>query len=188
MLSASDLRKNLKIEIDGLPWVITDFDFMKPGKGQAMYRCKMKNMITGSTMDRTYRSNDKFDKPDLDDRDVSFLYYDGNTYVFSDDKTFEEIYVTPEQVGDQAKFLIEDAKCTILLHNNQAIHVELPNFIEKQIQYTETAVRGDTTSNVLKPATVDGDIEVQVPLFVNQGDWIKIDTRSGEYSERIKKS
>ena len=187
MFSASDLRKGLKVEIDGAPWIITDFDFCKPGKGTALYRCKLKNMLTGSTMDRTYRPNDKLGKPNLMDKDFTFSYDDGANYVFSDDQTYEECYVPHDLLGDQKYFLIENAQCSILFYNDGPVEVTLPIFVEKEVVYTEPGVRGDTATNVTKPAKIDSGYEVQVPIFINEGDWIKIDTRTGEYNERVKK-
>ena len=187
MYSASDLRKGLKIEIDGAPWLITDFDFCKPGKGTALYRCKLKNILTGNTMDRTFRPNDKLVKPDLMDNDYSYCYDDGANYVFSDNETYEEVYVTHEMLGDQKYFLIGNDPCSILFFNGNPVEVTLPIFAEKEIVRTEPGVRGDTANNVTKPAFIDSGFEVQVPIFVNQGDWIKIDTRTGQYNERVKK-
>ena len=188
MLSASDLRKGLKVEIDGEPWLITDFDFCKPGKGTSLYRCKMKNMITGNTMDRTYRSGEKFEKPDLGERNMYYSYPEGDFFVFSDAETYEEMRVSKEVLGKSAYFMIEDSLCTILLFNGMALEVTLPLFIEKEIIGTEPGARGDTATNVSKPATLDNGYEIQVPIFINTGDIIKIDTRTGEYSERVKKA
>jgi elongation factor P len=188
MLSASDLRKGLKIEIDGEPWILTDFDFCKPGKGTALYRCKMKNMITGSTMDRTYRPNDKFEKPDLAEKEMYYSYPDGDFFVFSDAETYEEMRISKDVLGNSAYFLIEDSLCNILLFNGMPLEVTLPVFIEKEIVATEPGARGDTATNVLKPATLDNGYEIQVPIFINTGDVVKIDTRTGEYSERVKKA
>lgn len=188
MFSASDLRKGLKIQIDGDPWVITDFDFCKPGKGTALYRCKMKNMITGVGMDKTYRPADKIEKPNLEERSMYYSYADGDFFVFSDSETYEEMRVGKENLGHKAYFLIEDTECSVLLFNDQPIDITLPNFIEKEIVYTEPGARGDTATNVMKPAKLDNDYEIQVPLFINEGDVIKIDTRTGEYAERVNKT
>ena len=187
MYSASDLRKGLKVELDGDPWVITHFDFCKPGKGQALYRCKLKNMITGNTMDRTWRSNDKFNKPDLQEREVIYCYENGDNYVFSDNTTYEEIEVSAESLGNQVYFLIENAECNILFFNDTPIEVTLPFFVEKEIVRTEPAVKGDTATNVTKEATIDNGYILHVPLFINEGDIVKVDTRTGEYAERVKK-
>jgi len=188
MFSASDLRKGLKIQIDGAPWIITEFEFCKPGKGTALYRCRMKNMITGIGMEKTYRPTDKIERPDLEEIDTHYSYSDGSMYVFSNDETYEEIHVTPEFLGNKTYFLMEDDPCHFVLFNGQPIEIVLPTFIEKVITDTEPGARGDTATNVMKPAKVDNGYELQVPLFINVGDTIKIDTRTGEYSERVSKA
>ena len=187
VIPVSELRKGAKIEIDGQPYIVTVFDFCKPGKGQALYRCKLKNMITGSTLDKTWRSADTVEKPDLSNRDINFSYVDGDMFVFSDSETFDEIRISKDIIGDQKYFLIENAECSILFHGEKPIEVTLPIFIEKLIAKTEPGVRGDTATNTLKPATLDNGWEIQVPLFINQGDMVKIDTRTGQYSERVNK-
>ena len=186
MYSASDLKKGLKIEIDGDPWVITDFQFSKPGKGQALYRCKMKNLISGNTMDKTYRSVEKIGKPDLMQRDMQYSYPDGEHFVFMDEN-YEQVTVDKDVVGDLHHFLQEDMECKVLFFNDLAIDIELPNFVEKVITETEPGARGDTATNVTKPAKVDNGYEIKVPLFINEGDLVRIDTRTGEYADRVAK-
>ncbi len=188
MYEASDLRKGLKVEIDGDPWTVSEFDFVKPGKGQALYRCKLKNMLTGSTMDRTFRVAEKIGKPDLEEKEMFYSYADGDFLVFSDSETYEEIRIEKAKLGDQIYFLIENAECKILFFNGRAIEVTLPVFVEKVIADTEPGARGDTATNVQKPAKLDNGYELAVPLFVNKGDRIKIDTRTGLYSERVSKA
>lgn len=188
MFSASDLRKGLKVEVDGYPWVITEFDFCKPGKGTALYRCKLKNMISGNTMDKTYRPTDKLDKPDLEEREMYYSYPDGDFFVFSDSETYEEMRIKKTSLGDKEYFLMEDMLCNILLFNGEAIEVNLQNFIEKEIVETDPGARGDTATNVTKPAKIDNGYEFQVPIFINIGDVIKIDTRTGDYVERVNKA
>ena len=188
MYNASDLKKGLKIEIDGAPWIITEFEFCKPGKGTALYRCKMKNMITGAGMEKTYRPTDKIDKPDLEEREMIYGYYDGHHYVFSDPNTYEEFPGSEETLGDSRYFLIEEATCNFVLFNGEPIEITLPTFIEKEITETEPGARGDTATNVMKPAKIDNGFEIQVPLFINQGDVIRIDTRTGTYAERVSKA
>jgi elongation factor P len=152
MYTASDLRKGLKIEVDGAPYVITDFQFVKPGKGQALYRCKMKNLINGSTLDKTYRAVEKIDKPNLEQRDLIYSYQDGEHFVFMDSSTYEQVLIDAEVLGDQRYFLVEDMEVEILFHNDMPIEVSLPFFIEKTIVETEPGARGDTATNVMKPA------------------------------------
>ena len=188
MYSAADLKKGLKIQIDGVPYAITEFEFCKPGKGTALYRCKLKDMISGSTMDRTFRPVDKFDVPDLEERELYYSYHDGQNYVFSDAETYEELPVSEEILGRRTYFLIENSLCNGLFFNGKIIEVTLPTFIEKIVTETEPGARGDTaSSNVMKPAKIDNGYEFMVPLFINQGDTIKIDTRTGEYAERVSK-
>lgn len=187
MYNASDLRKGLKIEVEGAPYVITDFQFVKPGKGQALYRCKMKNLVTGGTLDKTYRAVDKIDRPNLEERDLIFSFKDGEQYVFLDSSSYEQLALDAEILGDQRFFLVEDMEVQVLFHNDRPIEVTLPFFIEKEIVETEPGARGDTATNVMKPAKLDNGYEIQVPLFINQGDRVRIDTRTGKYADRVSK-
>ncbi len=187
MFSASDLRKGLKVEIDGAPYVITDFSFVKPGKGQAIYNCKLKNMVDGSTLSRAYRSNDKLAKPELSNRKFQYSYADGGDYVFMDDK-YEQVTLSAAILGDSRYFLVEDTEVEVLYYRGQAMEVTLPTFVEKVIVDTEPGARGDTATNVLKPAKIEGGYELQVPIFINQGDTVRIDTRTGQYSDRVSKA
>jgi len=188
MFSASDLRKGLKIEIDGEPYVVTDFDFCKPGKGQALYRCRLKHMLNGNTLDRTFRSVDKIDKPHLYEKDMFYSYTDGPDFVFMDAETYEELHISGDLLGDRQYFLIGDMECSVLFYRDRPVEVTLPTFVEKAIVQTEPGARGDTATNVTKPAQLDNGYELQVPLFLNVGDVIRIDTRTGEYSERVSKA
>ena len=187
MYSASDLKKGLKIEIDGDPCVITQFEFSKPGKGQALYRCKIKNLVSGNTFDKTYRSVEKVDKCALISRDYTFSYIDSDTYVFSDNETYEEVLLSSELLGDRRYFIVDDMVVEILFHNDRALDVTLPNFIELTIAETEPGARGDTATNVMKPAKLENGYELNVPIFINEGDLIRIDTRTGEYADRVAK-
>ena len=188
MYSASDLRKGLKIELDGEPWAVTDFEFCKPGKGQALYRCKLKNMLTGTTMDKTFRSADKVGRPDLMEKGMIYSYDDGTNFVFMDPETYEQVLVERDVVGEQEPFLKEDIDCKILFYRDKPIEVSLPNFVEFPIDSTEPGARGDTATNVTKPARLPNGYEIAVPLFVNEGDIVKVDTRTGQYSERVSKA
>jgi len=186
MYNASDLKKGLKIEIDGSPYVITDFNFMKPGKGQALYNCRMKNLINGSTLAKTYRSVDKIDGARLEQKTLQYSYQDGDSHVFLDEN-FEQISISAEALGDLRYFLVEDISVDVLYHNGSPIEVTLPTFVEKEIVRTEPGAKGNTATNVLKPAWIEGGYEIQVPLFINQGDIVKIDTRTGKYADRVAK-
>ena len=185
MFSASDLRKGLKIEIDGHPYVITEYQFTKPGKGQSIYTCRIKSMINGQTQVKQYRSNDKINKPELQEKQLIYSYKDGSMYVFMDDN-YEQVMLDEATIGDAKFFLKEDIEVDVLFHNGKAIGIELPNFVERKVIETEPGARGNTATNVQKPATVDGGYELQVPIFVNEGDMIKIDTRTGTYAERVR--
>lgn len=184
----SDLRKGLKIELDGYPYLVTEFDFCKPGKGQAIYRCKLRNMINGNTTDKAFRSGDAIGTPDLEERTLNYSYDSGDGfYVFIDSKTFEEERIEEEVLGRNKYFLDDDMECQILFYQGKAIDITLPFFVEKVIAETEPGVRGDTATNVTKPARIENGYEIAVPLFVNAGDLVRIDTRTGEYSDRVKK-
>ncbi|MBA4388006.1 MAG: elongation factor P [Verrucomicrobia bacterium] len=184
--SASDLRKGLRIEIDGVPYIITEFTFVKPGKGQAIYTCKLKSLVDGSTFTKTYRDNATIDEPKLEERNLQFSYAEGDDYIFMD-KSFEQVTIPASVLGDKKYFLVEEIAVNVLYHNDRAIDVTMPYFIEKKITFTEPGVRGDTATNVQKPATVEGGYQLQVPLFVNLGDVIRIDTRTGQYADRVTK-
>jgi elongation factor P len=186
MYTASDLRKGLKVEMNGVPFVITEFNFVKPGKGAAIYTCRLKNMIDGNTQVRNFRSNDTLDTPNLEERTMRFSYAEGEDYIFMD-KNFEQATLSAEVLGRNRFFLYEDIEVTVLYHNDRAVDVTLPTFVEKEVLETEPGVRGDTATNVLKPAKLAGGYELSVPLFVNQGDIVRIDTRTGEYVDRVRK-
>jgi elongation factor P len=186
MYSASDLRKGLKINIDGEPYIITDFQFSKPGKGQALYRCRLRNMLTGNSMDRTFRSNDKFDKADLEERKMQYLYAQGNEYHFMDTKSYEQIVITPEQLGDAGKYLIDNMEADVLLFEGRAIGVTVPNFVNLTVTKAEPWAKGDTSGSDSKPVTVETGYTLQVPPFIEEGDKLQIDTRTGEYVTRVK--
>ncbi len=187
MYEASDLRKGLKIEIDGDPYVVVQFEFSKPGKGQALYRCKLKNMITGAQFDRTYRSGDKFNEADLEEREMEYLYNDGDTYCFMDSKNYEQEFLTEEQMGETKYFLKENTVCNVLMFSGRPIEVTLPMFVNLRVEKADPWVKGDTASGDTKPATLETGYLLQVPPFIEEGEKIRIDTRTGEYVERVKK-
>lgn len=186
MYSASDLRKGLKVQIDGEPYVVTDFQFAKPGKGQALYRTKLRNMLTGNQFERTFRSNDKFEKAPLEERGMQFLYHQGSEYHFMDLKNYEQFIITAEQLGDDINFLIDNMEVQVLLFNNSPIGVTLPNFVNLVVTNADPWVKGDTSGSDTKPVTVETGFELQVPPFVVEGDKIQIDTRTGAYITRVK--
>lgn len=188
MYEASDLRKGLKIEVDGEPYLVSDFDFCKPGKGQALYRCKLKHLLNGSTTDKTFRSVDRIGRPDLSNRDMIYSFEDGDDSVFMDGETYEQIHIAGKVLGDSKYFLAPDMECNVLFYRGKPVEVTLPIFIEKRIAKTEPGARGDTATNVTKPAWLDNGYEIQVPLFLNEGDLVRIDTRTGQYAERVSKA
>ena len=182
--TCSDLHKGQKLLIDGAPWEITEFDFSKPGKGQAIYNCKLRNMITGGGMSRSYRSGDKFEKPELIQRDVTYSYDDGTAYVFTDEN-FEEIRVSADVMGDKKYFLMDEMEVSALFFNDKVIGVALPQLVTRKVVKVEPGVKGNTASGkVTKPATVEGGYTLPVPLFINEGDIIRINTETGEYNDR----
>lgn len=187
MYDSSDLRKGLKIVIDGNPYIVTDFQFSKPGKGQALYRCKLKNMMTGYTMDRTYRSGEKFDPANLDEVKMQFLYKDGDGFHFMDTQKYEQVALTEEHVGEAKNFLKENMEVTVLFFDATPIDITLPIFVELQVTKSDPGVRGDTATGATKPATLETGYVIQVPLFIEEGEVLKIDTRTGEYVERVKR-
>jgi elongation factor P len=184
--STAEFRKGLKIELEGEPYVITDFLHVKPGKGGAFVRTKLKSLVTGNVIDRTFRSGEKVQSPALDERNMQYLYREGNVYHFMDNDTFEQLTLTADQLGEDSNFLPENVQVRIVFHNGKPIGVELPFFVELTIVKTEPGVRGDTARGGTKPATVETGAVIQVPLFLNEGDRIKVDTRTREYIERAK--
>ncbi len=187
MYESSDLRKGLKILIDGEPFIITDFQFSKPGKGQALYRCKLKNMISGYTMDRTYRSGDKFEPAGLEESHMQYLYNDAEGYHFMDTKTYDQVMLLPEQVGDAKNFLKDNMEVDILFFESTPIDITLPIFVELEVTKADPGVKGDTATGATKPVTLETGHQINVPLFIEEGEILKIDTRTGEYVERVKK-
>ncbi len=187
MLDTTAIRKNLKIEIDGDPWIVVDFQFVKPGKGQAFTRTRLKNMITGSVVDKTYKSGEKIgNQANIDERDMSYLYSQGGAYTFMDNDNYEQVEMTDDQLGDAKNYLIENTHVSVLFFHDRPIGIELPNFVEIDIVETEPAVKGDTVSGATKPAELSTGHILNVPLFVSSDDKIVVDTRTGEYVERVK--
>ena len=186
MYTASDLRKGLKIQIDGEPYVVVDFQFSKPGKGQALYRTKLKNMVNGNQFDRTFRSNDKFEKAALEERTMQFLYSQGEEFHFMDTKNYEQIVISQEQIGNDVNFLIDNMEVQVLLFQGSPIGVTLPTFVSLTVTTADPWAKGDTSGSDSKPVTVETGYELQVPPFINEGDRIQIDTRTGEYMTRVK--
>jgi elongation factor P len=184
--TTSDFRKGLKIELEGKPFVIVDFLHVKPGKGGAFVRTKIKNLVSGQVLDKTFRAGDRVEKPDLVEREMQYLYRDGDNYCMMDKETYDQILLNAAQVGENKNYLKENIDVKVLLFNDKPLAIELPNFVELAITKTEPGVRGDTASGGSKPATLETGAVIQVPLFLNEGDIVRVDTRTGEYIERVK--
>jgi len=185
-LTAGELRKGSKLEIDGEPYLVVDFEFSKPGKGQALYRCRLRNMITGTQFDRTYRSGDKFTSADLEEQDMQFLYKQGSQYHFMNTSSYEQFEMSEEQVADARNYLTENLVVSMLLFQAKPIGISLPNFVVLKIVKADPWVKGDTAAGATKPVTLETGFVIQVPLFVEEGEAIKLDTRTGTYVERVK--
>jgi elongation factor P len=186
MFSASDLRKGLKVQIDGEPYIIVSFQFSKPGKGQSLYRCRLRNMITGNAFEKTYRSNDKLEKAALEERSMQYLYSQGDDYVFMDNTSYEQVEISKEQLGDDVSFLMDNMDVEVLVFNERPIGVTLPNFVNLVVTKADPWVKGDTSGSDTKPVTVETGLVLQVPPFVEEGDKIQIDTRTSQYVTRVK--
>jgi elongation factor P len=186
MYDTSDIRKNLKVLMDGQPYTVVDFQFIKPGKGSAFTRTKLKNLLTGGVVEKNIRSGEKLEPANVEERDMQYLYADGDDFVFMDGASYEQVAIAGEILGSDAGFLKDNLTCAVLFFNDRAVGVSLPNFIYVEVVETEPGARGDSTGNVTKPAKVESGAEVNVPLFINQGDHIKVDTRTGSYVERVK--
>jgi elongation factor P len=186
MYTVADLKKGLKITLDGDPYLVTAFEFSKPGKGQALYRTKMRNMITGISLDRTYRSGETFEPARLEERQMQYLYKEDNHYTFMDNQTFEQVQMSEEAVGDAKNFMIDNIQVDVLMFGEKAIGVSVPNFVNLRVVQTDPWVKGDTSGSDSKPATLETGYVLRVPPFIEEGEMIVVDTRSGDYSTRVK--
>ena len=186
MISTAEFRNGAKIEIEGEPFVIIEFQHVKPGKGGAFVRTKLKSLRTGNVMDRTYRSGEKLETPDLEERNMQYLYSSGDEYFFMDQESYEQSTLTEKQLGDNRKWLKENTVIQVLYHNGLPIGVEVPMFMELKVVKSDPGVKGDTASGGSKSATLETGAVVKVPLYLEEGEVIKVDTRTGEYLERVK--
>ena len=184
MVTAGDFRKGMTIEIDGQVWMIVDFQHVKPGKGAAFVRTKIKNVMTGNVLERTFSPTDKFPKAMVERKDMQYLYSDGDLYYFMDTETYDQLPLNKDKVEDALPYMIENMNVTIKFFKGEAFSVEPPNFVVLQVTETEPGFKGDTATAGNKPAIVETGAKIMVPLFVNTGDSIRIDTRTGEYMER----
>lgn len=184
MYSTTDFRKGLKIELEGTPYEIVDFQHFKPGKGGAMVRTKLRNILNGRTADNTFRSGEKVGRPDLETRDMQFLYHEGDELIFMDLTTYEQVPMKEESTGGKAGFLKDGQECRVLLYRGNPLDIDIPVSLVLEVVDTEPGAKGDTVSNVTKAAKLETGLIVQVPIFVNTGDRVKVDTRSKEYLGR----
>jgi elongation factor P len=191
VIDTSEFRKGLKIEVDGEPFEIIDFQHVKPGKGSAFVRTSIKSLLSGRVLQPTFKSGDKVGKPDIEDREMQYLYKQGDDYYFMDTKNYEQTFLTESILGDDKSgtppklFLKENVNVSVLFYNGKAIGVSLPNSVDLKVTKCDPGIRGDTVSGALKPATLESGYTVQVPLFINEGDVLKIDTRDGKYLTRV---
>ena len=184
MISAGDFRNNMCFEMDGQVYQVVEFQHVKPGKGAAFVRTKYKNVKTGSVVERSFNPNEKFEQAQLERRDMQYLYNDGELYYFMDQETYDQTPISSDKIGDGIRFLKEEMICKILSYKGEIFSVELPITVELKIIECEPGVKGDTATNVTKYATLETGATVKVPLFINQDEMIRVDTRTGEYLER----
>jgi len=186
MYNSSDLKKGLKIQIDDEPYLVIDFQFSKPGKGQSLYRCKLRNMITGVIIDRTYRSGDTFEPANLEQRKMQYLYNQDGIFYFMDVETYEQSSLNEDQVGEAKNFLIDNLQVEILLFDKRPIGITLPNFVDLMVTRADPWVKGDSVSGDSKPVTLETGYALRVPPFIEEGTKITVDTRTGAYVTRVK--
>jgi elongation factor P len=184
MITAGDFRNGVTFEMDGNVVSIIEFQHVKPGKGAAFVRTKIRNVITGAVTEKTFNPNDKYPTAYIERREMQYLYNDGDLYYFMDNDTYEQTPINSSVLGDNFKFVKENMECKVLSYKGNVFGVEPPNFVELEVTHTEPGVKGDTATNTLKPATLETGAEIRVPLFINEGEMIRIDTRTGEYMER----
>jgi elongation factor P len=183
-ISTNDLKNGMTLEIEGVLWNVVEFQHVKPGKGHAFVRSKLKNARTGQVVERTFRADEKVERAMIDKREMQYLYRDGADYVFMDNESYDQMHVTQDSLGDAANYLVESNNAILMMHDGQIVGTDLPAAVEIAISETEPGIQGDRVSGARKPATLVTGLVVQVPLFVNPGDVIKVDTRSGEYLSR----
>jgi len=184
--NTSDFRKGLKVQLDGEPYLMIECNFVKPGKGQALYKCKLRNLVRSTVLDRTYRSGDSVEAADVEEIEAQYLYRQTETFVFMDNDTFEQYELSSEQIDDVWRYLKEGMVCSMVLFNNNPITVTPPNHVVLKVEYCEPGAKGNTATNVTKPVKVETGAEFACPSFVEMGDLVRIDTRTGQYIERVK--
>ncbi len=186
-MQTTDIRKGLKIQIEGVPYAILEHQFVKPGKGQSFTRCRVKNLMTGNVIERTWKSGESVELADVETRKLSYSWDEGDSLVFMDTATGDQLHVMKDKVGDEVRFISEGLTCEVMLFNGNAIGIDLPPSVVLQITASEPGIKGDTASGATKPATLSTGATVNVPLFIKEGEWVKVDTRTGDYLERVNK-
>ena len=184
MVTAGDFRNGVTFEMDGNVYSIIEFQHVKPGKGAAFVRTKIRNVISGAVTEKTFNPNDKYPTAFIERKDMEYLYNDGDLYYFMDSETYEQLPISPNVLGDNFRFVKENMVCKVLSYKGNVFGIEPPHFVELQVTETEPGVKGDTATNVTKPATLETGAEIKVPIFINEGEMIRVDTRTGEYMER----
>ncbi len=184
MVTAGDFRNGVTFEMDGNVYSIIEFQHVKPGKGAAFVRTKIRNVISGAVTEKTFNPNDKYPTAFIERKDMEYLYNDGDLYYFMDSETYEQLPISPNVLGDNFRFVKENMVCKVLSDKGNVFGIQPPNFVELQVTETEPGVNGDTATNVTKPATLETGAEIKVPIFINEGEMIRVDTRTGEYMER----
>ncbi|MDO5700309.1 MAG: elongation factor P [Bowdeniella nasicola] len=185
MATTNDLKNGMVLKLENQLWTVVEFLHVKPGKGPAFVRTKLKNVLSGKTVDKTFNAGVKVETANVDKRDMQYLYKDGEDFVFMDDQTFEQVMVMKDVVGDAAHYMLEGQSAIIAMHEGQVLYIELPPSVVLEVTYTEPGLQGDRSSAGTKPATLETGYEIQVPLFLEQGTKVKVDTRTGEYISRV---
>ena len=186
MLDFNDIRNGIKIEIEGVPYEVVNFQMVKPGKGNAFTRTKMKSLIDGRVLEITFKANEKIKPADVETRKFQYLYPEDTNYVFMDNTSYEQVYVPQKSLGDKTNFLLENTEVEVILYNGAPVGIELPNFVVMEVTSTEPGLKGDTATGASKPATVSTGYTLMVPLYITENEKIKIDTRNGKFVERAK--
>jgi elongation factor P len=185
MYETSDFKKGLKIMLEGKPYVIVDFQHVKPGKGNQFTRTKMRNMLTGQNLESTFKSGEKFEVPNVENKEMNYLYKDDSGYNFMNPESFEQIAMTEEDLGESRFYLAENMKVVVLFYNEKAVAVDVPKAVNLTVAKSDPGIKGDRVSGATKPATMDTGLVVAVPLHINEGDVLRIDTSTGDYVERV---
>lgn len=183
-ITAGEFRNGKVFEMEGKFYQVVEFQHVKPGKGAAFVRTKIRNVISGAVTEKTFNPNDKYPTAFIERKDMEYLYNDGDLYYFMDSETYEQLPISPNVLGDNFRFVKENMVCKVLSYKGNVFGIEPPNFVELQVTETEPGVKGDTATNVTKPATLETGAEIKVPIFINEGEMIRVDTRTGEYMER----